>query len=266
MNDWVGGSDPEAVGTACVGIVSRYLTLGPQVRLLDFGCGIGRVTAALLKQHPNVAAVVGLDIVPPLVQFCRQHISATSPCASFELVVGSNDHYDQFIDSADQIQARSHQDIRDQFGHSFSSAFSFSVFTHLEKSDFAASLRFLADLLQPGGELLFTAFVLTPYSRQAIDRQETLFPFEHTAFEEEGDIFIGNRFDRLGFIAFDQALIGQMVFDAGLVLDRLEFGSWTGAGFSGSLQDVIVCRKPRERTEKVTHVPIVPRPPRDQHC
>jgi hypothetical protein len=58
------------------------------------------------------------------------------------------------------------------------------------------------------------------------------------------------------------ALVEKMVFDAGLVITHLEHGAWTGSGFSSSLQDVIVCRKPNIKTGSVQHVPTVARPPR----
>ena len=259
MNDWVGGSDPEAVGDACQRILQRYIAIGPQSRLLDFGCGVGRVLLSVLKHQPAVGAITGFDIMPPVVRFCESHIASAFPRASFQLIQGSNDHYDQFIAAGDALVAKTREQVLAGYGSAFSGAYAFSVFTHVELADFRSLLALLFELLEPGGELLFTSFLLTPYSRRAITERTALFPFGETAWEQDGAIFIGNRSDRLGFIAFDLALVEQMVFDAGLVITHVEHGSWTGANFSASLQDVIVCRRPRVRTGPVQHVPIVPR-------
>jgi SAM-dependent methyltransferase len=263
MNDWVGGSDPEAVGDACFGILNRYISITPASRLLDFGCGIGRVLLSVLKHRPGVGQLTGFDIMPQVIEFGTHHIGSTFPNTSFELIKGNNDHYDQFIAAGDASVAKSREQLLATYGSTFSGAYAFSVFTHVEMADFRALLALLVKLIEPGGELLFTAFLLTPYSRQAIGKRTALFPFGETAYEADGAIFIGNRADRMGFIAFDLALVEQMVFDAGLVITHVEHGSWTGARFSASLQDVIVCRRPRERTGPVQHVPSVPRPPRD---
>lgn len=262
MNDWVGGSDPEAVGDACVRILDRYLTINSSSRLLDFGCGVGRVLLSLLKHKPNIGHVIGFDIMPQVVGFCDTHIASAFPQAKFELMDGSNDHYDQFIAAAGVNSAKSMTQLQSEYASQFTGAYAFSVFTHVEMVDFRSLLSLLSTLLEPGGELLLTAFLLTPYSRRAIEQRATSYPFSDIAFEAQGNIFIGNSTDRLGFIAFDLALVEQMVFDAGLVITHVEHGSWTGAGFSGSLQDVIVCRRPRESTGTVQHVPIVPRPRR----
>jgi cyclopropane fatty-acyl-phospholipid synthase-like methyltransferase len=262
MNDWVGGSDPESVGDACVRILDRYLTINASSRLLDFGCGVGRVLLSVLKHKPNVGRITGFDIMPQVISFCDTHIANEFPQARFELIDGSNDHYDQFIAAAGINAAKSKTLLQSEYASQFTGAYAFSVFTHVETVDFRALLSLLSNLLEPGGELLLTAFLLTPYSRSAIEQRTTSYPFGESAYEAQGNIFIGNSTDRLGFIAFDLALVEQMVFDAGLVITHVEHGSWTGAAFSGSLQDVIVCRRPRELAGAVQHVSIVPRPPR----
>jgi hypothetical protein len=119
-------------------------------------------------------------------------------------------------------------------------------------------------LLEPGGTLLFTAFLLTPYSRRSIQEGTTMFPFADAATEAQGDIFIGNAADRLSFIAFDLCLVEQMVFDAGLILTHVEHGSWAGGNvyFSPSGQDVVVCRRPVQHTGPVPQVAGVARAPR----
>jgi SAM-dependent methyltransferase len=221
MNDWVGGSDPEAVGDACVGILNRYITINEGSRLLDSGCGVGRVLVALLKRQPIVARITGLDIVPRLIAFCDEHIAAAFPNASFKLIQGSNDHYDQFI-AADGAAAPCSQDsLLAEDAADYSGAYAFSVFTHVKLADFKSLLQMLGCLLEPDGALLFTCFLLTPYSRRAIGQLTALFPFGDTACEEGGDFLIGNRNDRLGLIAFHPSLAEQMAPGADLHPTRL---------------------------------------------
>lgn len=264
MNDWVGGSNPEVVGDACYQILNRFIAINDSSRLLDFGCGIGRVLISILKHRPMVNSVTGFDIMPQVIQFCESHIASAFPAASFELIRGSNDHYDQFIQSAGNFNSISPVQIISKYGDKFTAAYAFSVFTHVEITDFQSLLKLIAKLIEPGGEFLFTAFILTPYSRNAISNKLCLFPFADTAYEADGQVFIGNTDDRLGFIAFDLSMIEQMVFEAGLVITNIEHGAWTGSGCGSSLQDVIVCRRPPNRTGAIQHVPTVERARRNK--
>ncbi len=261
MNDWVGGSDPEIVGDACFSLVKQYIALDQNSRVLDFGCGIGRVALALAKRAPAINGLVGFDIMPQVIDFCRTHITPAVPWASFELVAGSNDHYDEFIRAAGQVEAKTKDEIQQRYAASFTGAYAFSVFTHLEQSDFARQLAFVRDLMVPGGEFMFTCFLLTPYSRRAIAEQTATFAFDQSLirYENDGQVFIGDSADRLGFIAFDTALVEQMVLYAGLVLTKTERGAWTGSRMSASLQDIVVCRRPLQASGELQRTPTVAR-------
>lgn len=244
MNDWVGGADPQTVGEASCNILERYMPIDGNSHLLDFGCGVGRVLVSLLDRKPGTARITGFDIMPQVIEFCNRHIATALPQSSFELIQGRNDHYDRFVSLADNTAAKSRTSIEREYESAFTGAYAFSVFTHVEAVEFQAMLGLLARLIQPGATCLLTAFLLTEHSRRAIRRGSCLFSFNETAYEAGGNVFIGNVADRLGFVAFDLAVVQRMVLDAGLTLTNLEFGSWAGAGFSSSLQDVIVCRRP----------------------
>lgn len=262
MNDWVGGADPEAVGEACRGILDRYLAINANSRVLDFGCGVGRVLLSLLKHKPEVSQVTGFDIMPQVIKFCDAHIASAFPRTKFELLQGSNDHYNQFIAAAGASPAKSHALVQTEYAAAFTEIYAFSVFTHVEMADFRALLLLLSKLLVPGGSLLFTAFLLTPYSRHAIRQGTTMFPLAGAVTEAQENVLIGNTADRLGFIAFDLMLMQQMVFEAGLIITHVEHGSWADAQFSASLQDVIVCRRPIKPPGPARQVETVARPPR----
>lgn len=262
MNDWVGGSDPRQVGNACYQILDRYISIGESSHLLDFGCGIGRVLLSVLEHRPALGKITGFDIMPQVIEFCSSNIATIFPKTSFELIRDSNDHYDQFIESAGKSEAVNKDQVLEHYRDTFSGVYAFSVFTHVEATDFSSLLKFVAQMMKPGGEFLFTAFLLTPFSRQSIYKRACLFPFETDAYEKDEQIFIGDTRDRLGFIAFDLLLVEKMVFDAGLVITHIEHGAWSGSGFSSSLQDVIVVRRPNPRSGDIQHVPTVARAPR----
>jgi SAM-dependent methyltransferase len=241
MNAWVGGADPAEVGKICSDILLRHVPVDQSTRLLDFGVGIGRVALAVLQRRPEVQAIAGLDIVPKLVDFCNATIASEFPNTSFELLADQNEHYERFKHEA---RAKSREEIAKASGDSFDVAYAFSVFTHIDKGDFVSLLKFVRSLLKPGGRFLFTAFILTPFSRATLGLGWTFPPFKDLTFEDDGAVFIGNPEDRLAFIGYDIGRIEAMIFEAGLIPTAIEYGDWRGGSLAQSYQDVIVCRRP----------------------
>lgn len=258
MNDWVGGTDPETVGDASAGLIRQLLPITPDSKVLDFGCGIGRNLVALLKSQPVPVAMVGMDIMPPVIEFCETHIKPVFNFTNFELVAESNDHYDQFIGSQPR---KTREEILVDYENYFTDAYAFSVFTHIDKKDFQSVLEFVFSMLAPGGSFLFTCFSLTKHSRCMIDRRQAIFPFQDSAFVENGNVFLGNKPDRLAFIAFDNRLVEEMVWNAGLAITKIHYGCWMGGSLGSSLQDVFVARKPFSlmREEDIRMTPVVDR-------
>jgi glycosyltransferase involved in cell wall biosynthesis/SAM-dependent methyltransferase len=110
---------------------ARRRDLSTVRRVLDFGCGCGRVLAALphLLPHRHIA---GCDIDTQAIDYCATNISGvdarTTP-----------------FDPPTHYVART-----------FDAIFAYSIFTHLTRDKQAAWLAEFARLLAPGGVLVFT--------------------------------------------------------------------------------------------------------------
>lgn len=239
LNTLVGGSDPEEVGNFCSGIVNRYFNIQNDSRILDFGCGPGRVLLSVLRQNPNLNKLVGFDIMDEAIEFCRNNIERSASNASFELISDKNDHYNTHVSG---VAGKDIEFIGRKYRNFFNYVYAFSVFTHIDRHDFGRTLKFISDVAQPGGKALITAFLLTPFSRSKIESNTANFRFERPEMSDDGLVFVGDAKDRLAFIAYDLLEAEKMFFDAGLVIEHIEYGSWRGVA-SATLQDVIVCSK-----------------------
>ncbi len=257
MNDWVGGSDPEAVGDASADIIRRMMPVSSESRVLDFGCGIGRGMLSLLRGGAP-AKVVGMDIMPPVISFCQENIAPHFPGVSFDLIEGANDHYDQFI--GDQFRKPLTQ-IKQDYKNYFNIAYAFSVFTHIDRKDFVDLLKLVEAMLAPGGYFLFTCFTLTEFSRKMIDHRQTIFPLADKAYVDNGEVLWGEKSDPLAFIAFDKQLLENMAWEAGLAIMKVEYGCWMGGNIGSSLHDLIVVRKPLPMVgqEEIVFTPVLDR-------
>ena len=257
MNDWVGGSDPELVGTHQAAMVKSLININEDSRVLDFGCGIGRTIAALLKDT-KPAELVGMDIMPPVIDFCNENLNPLHDKLKFEVVSDDNDHYDHLKGGG---KSRPREQLIAEYDGHFSAGYALSVFTHVAAKDFVNILKFIADMLAPGGEFIFTCFCLTPYSRYMMEQGQSLFPLESGVFQQDDRVFIGNVSDPLAFIAFERTDIERMAWEASLSVTKVQYGVWMGGGLGAFLQDCVVVRKPLALKEagQIEMTPLVPR-------
>ena len=111
--------------------LDESIGLGARPRVLDWGCGSGRVTGLLLAHWPE-ADVVGCDIDAEAIAWCDAHLAAG-----------------RFVECPRRPPTRLDAE-------SFDVVIGFSVLTHLTRDRQAAWLAEIARLLRPGGRFLAT--------------------------------------------------------------------------------------------------------------
>lgn len=150
--------------------VHRDSPLGTPARVLDFGCGCGRLLRFLCDK-PTLD-VVGSDVNGVLVAWCKEHLR------------GVNARVNE-IDPPLPLEASS-----------FDWVYSLSIFTHLNESRSAAWRRELGRVLRPGGIAILTTSGI-PALRTILDSaaHQAMFSLTHRQVEE-----ILGSFDRTRFI------------------------------------------------------------------
>ena len=83
----------EASGELLVRRLIEVAGLTPTSRVLDIGCGIGRLAVALTPYLDPQARYEGLDIVPSGIEWCTENITSRYPNFRFTLADVSNREY-----------------------------------------------------------------------------------------------------------------------------------------------------------------------------
>jgi SAM-dependent methyltransferase len=229
------GGDWDDAGTRFLEHFVAYGGLCPEDRVLDIGCGAGRIAASLGPYLAATGSYEGFDLYAPGVRWCSAHLTPRWP----------NFHF-QHVDVRDPQNNRRGELEASRFDFpypdaSFDFAFLTSVFTHLRP---AAASRYLAEIsrvLRPGGRCVGSWFVLDDESWPAVLSGTTQYGF--------GGELEGCRVARLDLpeiaVAHPREMIEAMVASAGLELQEpVVRGNWFGVADAVEHQDLVVVRRP----------------------
>ena len=239
LSDVVGGGDPELVAQEVIRVIEKYTNLASSESILDVGCGCGRIAAALTQYVDQKSHYIGIDIVPGLIDFARNFITPRYPSFQFVLLNQSNSSYDSWRQKeAETGIARLTEAASAQ---SIDLAISVSLFTHLDFAPALAMLTSIRDALKNDGRLFMTIFVLDASARDGVEAGRTAFSFKHRT--PSGKLFAEKNDDPTFAVAYDGALLDELISSAGFQLERRVAGYWSIGGTGETFQDVLVLKK-----------------------
>ena len=211
--------------------------LGPNDRVLDLGCGVGRLAVALSAYLDDRGRYVGLDTDRKSIELCNEWIGSRLEQFSFVWADVFNTTYNRRAEAkAAQYRFPFEQDA-------FDFVFSNSLFTHLVPDDARNYFSEIGRVLKPGGTTLNTIFLLNRESLIQIGKGES----KQGVLHEFGPLARVKQPSRPeAWIALDEEFVRQAHDDAGLGIERVRYGSWSGREATGpgfGQKDIIVAHK-----------------------
>jgi SAM-dependent methyltransferase len=210
--------------------------LGAQDRVLDVGCGYGRLALGLIAERVHQGDYLGFDILERQIAWCSGTLTPIYPRLRFKHLDVHNPRYNP-AGTLDAGQIRFPTGIG-----TVDVAAVFSVFTHLYRPTVAHYLAELRRVLRPGA-VAVTTWLLWDEGRLAATQSDACaYPLR---YELDADTRYSDADDPLRAIAFHPRLVTELVHQAGLRVRFSERGSWDGATKSSTFQDVLVLQLPR---------------------
>jgi cyclopropane fatty-acyl-phospholipid synthase-like methyltransferase len=146
--------------------LKMFIELGglePDERVLDIGCGPGRMAVPLATYLSPAGSYVGMDVVKSCVKGCRKRISPGAPNFSFEHMDVFNSRYKRDGSAPASTYRVPFEDA------SFDFIILISVFTHMLKDDTFHYIKRDREAARSGRQLLRDVLPLRP--REARARQ-----------------------------------------------------------------------------------------------
>jgi SAM-dependent methyltransferase len=231
--DFVGHSDFVETGDEFLGQFVELGGLQPGHKVLDVGCGIGRMARPLTGYLTREGSYDGFDVNRDAVGWCRRRYARH---ANFRFRVADlyNRRYNRGGAHAASEYRFPYEDERFDF------AIVASVMTHLLEADAEHYLAEVQRVLKPGGRALTTWFLLEHDSRRRIAAGESGLAF----LDPENHVAVVSEDVPEEAVAYDEGWVYDHVREVGLaIVEPVHPGSWCGREDARSFQDIVVVEK-----------------------
>ena len=240
--DWLAGLAGEGsfaeIGAEIVGNLAELCGIEPGSRVLDAGCGVGRVAIPLAAFLSPEGTYEGFDTLPWAIAWCQREISSRYPNFSFR-------HVDVFSGEYYPEGAAQPKDFRVPYdGDQFDVACANSLFTHMLPAGLEQYVSEIARVLKRGGRAFMTFYLLNDESLRSIEAGDVAEQFQfrhrlgscHVTYEDAPEYAV----------AQNEEFVIQALEKSGLRLKGpVHYGRWCGRDDFLSWQDVIVAETAR---------------------
>jgi SAM-dependent methyltransferase len=234
--NFVGSGNFKEIGYEFFGYFVDLGGLQPDERVLDVGCGIGRMTLPLAQYLSAAGSYEGFDVVPLGIDWCRKRYGPLFPNFRFQLADIYNTHYNP------NGRVRSGQFRFPYPSGSFDFVFLTSVFTHLLPADMENYVYEIARVLKLGGRCLITYLLLNRESEALIALKKGFYHFRYRF----PNYHIINQYLPEETVAYDEKFAMHVLEKHGLtVRPPIHYGNWCGRDSFLSFQDLVIVHKTR---------------------
>jgi SAM-dependent methyltransferase len=230
--DFVGHSDFAGTGDEFLGHFRVLGGLTPDERVLDIGCGIGRMARPLAGFLSPRGSYDGFDINRDGIAWCAQRYRR-HPNFTFVVADLFNRRYNPAGTQAADTFRFPYADA------SFDFVLATSVFTHLLEGEADRYVGEAARVLAPGGRVLATWFLLDDASRAGLAAGRAALPF----VDPDRRVAVVSDLVPEEAVAFDRGWLSDALARHGLTLPAIHAGTWRGGDDGASFQDIVVATK-----------------------
>lgn len=219
--EWVGGGDKGVFTRIALKFLGDFIQtagLKPTSKVLDIGCGVGRIAYSLAYYLDPTTQYEGFDISDNLVYWAKQNITPVRANFNFQ----SLDIYHSMYNPSGNILAT---DFTFPYQNtSFDFVCVISVFTHLKTAEVRHYLDEIYRVLRKGGRCFLTCFLLNSESRHLIAKGKSA---QNIIYELE-ESFTKNPDLPEEAIGFPESLLLNWIEKQGFIVVNKTLGFWCG--------------------------------------
>jgi SAM-dependent methyltransferase len=216
-----------------VGRIASLCRLSPSSRILEVGCGCGRLARAFACHLDPMGSYDGFDVADALVDWCKEHLEPLLPNFRFSLAdIRAPGHNPTGAVAASTYRFPFPANI-------FDLAVVSSVFTHMLPEEIENYFAQLARVLKPDGRCFITALLFDEEAERAVARGTTIFDFRHPV----GPCLAFDRECPQEGIACPEPWLAQVLQRNGFWIEFTRRGDWRQVRSYEVSHDIVVARR-----------------------
>jgi SAM-dependent methyltransferase len=228
-------------GAEAFAFYKNEVGLGPEARMLDIGCGIGRKTLPLTKYLAGNSLYVGMDIDDREIKWCSRNITPSYP----NFVFITLDIFNKFYNPFGRVMPD--QLVLPFPDSSFDVVTLWSVFTHMFPKDVFHYLREAHRVLKPGGKFVASYYLINDHAKREVSAGKALWPANHY-LPDQGCWTINPNIPE-DMIGLEEGWLRSAYTEVGFAIDEpIRLGGWANRPVPAQYahvnsQDIVIARK-----------------------
>lgn len=214
--------------------IIKWLDVTSECKILDIGCGCGRIAIHFLDYLSEQGKYIGLDIDKNFISFCSDNISAAKDNFQFEFMDVYNGAYGREC----KIKASDVSfPIKDE---SMDIVIMWSVFTHMNLGDIDSYLKEIHRVLKKGGKFIASLNLLNEFILNQIELDKSNLDIKYKVDENSNTLF--PEVPEWGF-AHNEEKLKMLYWKQGFLIKEIKYGVWPHKGNEGEFHDIIIVEK-----------------------
>jgi len=214
--------------------IIQWLSIRPEHKILDLGCGCGRIAIHFLNYLSKQGKYIGIDNNKELLSYCVDNISILNDNFQFQYIDVYNGEY------ANEGKLKCQEVVFPVGNEAVDYVIMCSVFSHMYLDDIASYLKEIYRVLKRGGLFISSLNLYNEFTHNQIKMDKSHLDIKYSIGEDS--YCLDTEEPERGF-AHKEEKVKELYWKNGFLIREIKYGMWSSKDLTGEFHDYIIAQK-----------------------